>query len=52
MFDKKFEDTNSSILNIYAPCYFNTLSKSKSRNSQRIHKSIFTEPLVGGDLDC
>lgn len=52
--DKKFEETNSSILNIYAPCYFNNPEGPEGQylGSQRIHKSKFRNPVVGGDMDC
>lgn len=43
--DKKFAETNSSILNIYAPCYYN----SPSLKSQRIHRSKF---MANDDMDC
>lgn len=47
--DKKFEATNSSIYNIYAPCFYQNLSLTNGQ--QKLSQSAGTVKLAGG-LSC
>ena len=48
MFDDLFANTNTSILNIYAPCYYEEIESGKK---WKIRQSGKKSPLTS-DMDC
>ncbi len=51
--DKKFDDTNTNIYDLYAPCYYQYPTNPNKRiRSQKIYKSKLSYPIEDSDMDC